>query len=272
MTSRFVSGGTIASDGAPTPAPAASPPKPQSSQWDKEAPRDGASATWEAVQKELEADRRRREDARRAEVEGHGGEKSLYEVLQANKAAKQAAFEEQNRIRNQFRALDDDELEFLAGVADERRGEEERVRRETEERLAVFRSAQRKSTTATATATSDGDDEAGVGEEEVAWTAARKRKRERGEREKEVKGVVRGVKRRGGSEAEKKEEGKAGMGTTTTTTTFSTTPATDADDKKSESEPSKKARAEEDSPATKPPLGKPKLGLVDYGSDEDEDD
>lgn len=40
-------------------------------------------AEWEVVQKELEAERRQREEARRAAAEG--GEKSLYEVLQANK-------------------------------------------------------------------------------------------------------------------------------------------------------------------------------------------
>ncbi|EGO59663.1 hypothetical protein NEUTE1DRAFT_33905, partial [Neurospora tetrasperma FGSC 2508] len=48
-------------------------------------------------------------------------QKSLYEVLQANKAAKQAAFEEANKIKNQFRALDDDEIEFLEGVAERKR-------------------------------------------------------------------------------------------------------------------------------------------------------
>jgi hypothetical protein len=42
------------------------------------------SDEWLAVQKELEAERRRREDARTAAV-GQNGEKSLYEVLQANK-------------------------------------------------------------------------------------------------------------------------------------------------------------------------------------------
>ncbi|KAK1722566.1 N-terminal domain of NEFA-interacting nuclear protein NIP30-domain-containing protein [Colletotrichum acutatum] len=69
------------------------------------------SAEWELVQKELDAERKRREEARVKSVEG--GEKSLYDVLQANKAAKQAAFEEANKIRNQFRALDDDEIDFL---------------------------------------------------------------------------------------------------------------------------------------------------------------
>ncbi|KAL0781890.1 hypothetical protein CaCOL14_003225 [Colletotrichum acutatum] len=72
------------------------------------------SAEWELVQKELDAERKRREEARVKSVEG--GEKSLYDVLQANKAAKQAAFEEANKIRNQFRALDDDEIDFLDEV------------------------------------------------------------------------------------------------------------------------------------------------------------
>ncbi|KAI8215981.1 hypothetical protein K4K54_000378 [Colletotrichum sp. SAR 10_86] len=98
------------------------------------------NAEWEAVQKELDAERKRREEARVKAVEG--GERSLYDVLQANKAAKQAAFEEANKIKNQFRPLDDDEIEFLDEVREAKRAEEERVRRETEEGLAAFRRAQ----------------------------------------------------------------------------------------------------------------------------------
>lgn len=41
------------------------------------------SAEWEIVQRELDAERKRREEARVKSVEG--GEKSLYDVLQANK-------------------------------------------------------------------------------------------------------------------------------------------------------------------------------------------
>ncbi|GJC92687.1 nefa-interacting nuclear protein [Colletotrichum higginsianum] len=98
------------------------------------------NAEWEIVQRELEAERKRREEARLKSVEG--GERSLYDVLQANKAAKQAAFEEANKIKNQFRALDDDEIDFLDEVRAAKRAEEERVRRETEEGLAAFRRAQ----------------------------------------------------------------------------------------------------------------------------------
>ncbi|CAP65397.1 uncharacterized protein PODANS_6_9010 [Podospora anserina S mat+] len=48
--------------------------------------------------------------------------KSLYEVLQANKAAKQAEFEEKSKLKNQFRALDEDEIDFLDEVERRRRG------------------------------------------------------------------------------------------------------------------------------------------------------
>ncbi|KAG5931411.1 hypothetical protein E4U53_001780 [Claviceps sorghi] len=88
--SRFVSGGTIPGE-APEGAKGVG----------------DTSTEWAAVQRELEEARRARAAA------GATRERSLYEVLEANKAAKQAAFEEQNKIRNQFRALDDDEIEFL---------------------------------------------------------------------------------------------------------------------------------------------------------------
>jgi NEFA-interacting protein NIP30 len=75
MSSRFVSGGKMdaetgenvassAGEGAVTAAPK-------------------VNAEWEAVQKELEAERQRREEARKKAVEG--GEQSLYDILQANK-------------------------------------------------------------------------------------------------------------------------------------------------------------------------------------------
>ncbi|KXH60133.1 hypothetical protein CNYM01_10292 [Colletotrichum nymphaeae SA-01] len=94
------------------------------------------SAEWDLVQKELDAERKRREEARVKSVEG--GEKSLYDVLQANKAAKQAAFEEANKIRNQFRALDDDEIGFLDEVREAKRAEEEREEEEEGEGERVW--------------------------------------------------------------------------------------------------------------------------------------
>ncbi|KAI4790774.1 hypothetical protein E4T45_13102, partial [Aureobasidium sp. EXF-8846] len=81
--------------------------------------------------------RRKKED----EARQHGG-KSLYEVLQANKDAKQDAFEEAAKLKNQFRSLDQDEVEFLDTVMESTRAKEDAVKRETAERLEAFRRQQ----------------------------------------------------------------------------------------------------------------------------------
>ncbi|UQC79487.1 uncharacterized protein CLUP02_04967 [Colletotrichum lupini] len=209
--SRFVSAGAINAetgeavpqDTTATPATnagastAGSAPKP--------AAESKKSAEWDLVQKELDAERRRREEARVKSVEG--GEKSLYDVLQANKAAKQAAFEEANKIRNQFRALDDDEIDFLDEVREARKAEEERVRRETEEGLVAFRRAQGGGTGAKRAGDGEeegeeGDGMGGEGEGGDEW-AVGPRKRRRKERERAF-----GVKREKGGE-DKVDEKKA---------------------------------------------------------------
>ncbi|KAF2401339.1 hypothetical protein EJ06DRAFT_537413 [Trichodelitschia bisporula] len=92
---------------------------------------------WLKAQQELEENRKRREAASR-----ENGGKSLYEALEANKAAKQEAFEESVRLKNQFRSLDDDEVEFLDSVLESTRAQEAAVRKETAERLAAFRKQQ----------------------------------------------------------------------------------------------------------------------------------
>lgn len=155
------------------------------------------------------------------------------------KAAKQAAFEEKTKLSNQFRALDDDEVEFLDDVQRSKRDEEARLRRETEEGLRAFREAQK-----------GGGSAATEGGEVVEdWGVGRKRKR----REKEVRGLRRRVssgakeepegKREGGKESVGEGAGKGQEGKETETT------------KPKPVEPEKKAG-----------LG----GLVDYGSDESE--
>ncbi|KAF2266834.1 hypothetical protein CC78DRAFT_552221 [Lojkania enalia] len=112
MSSGFVSGGTV----------------------DNPAERDDE---WRAAQAELDEQRRRKEEAGQQD-----GGKSLYEVLQANKAAKQEAFEEATRLKNQYRALDDDEAEFLDSVLEQTRKQEAAVRKETLEQLDLFRKHQ----------------------------------------------------------------------------------------------------------------------------------
>ncbi|EPS44007.1 hypothetical protein H072_2016 [Dactylellina haptotyla CBS 200.50] len=70
------------------------------------------------------------------------GGKSLYEVLQANKARKQEAFEEKLKFKNQFRSLDDGEVEFLDSIISEQRAEEEAKKKELESQLDDFRKLQ----------------------------------------------------------------------------------------------------------------------------------
>ena len=94
-------------------------------------------------------------------------------------AAKQEAFEEANRLKNQFRALDEDEVEFLDSVLESTRAEEARVKRETAEGLALFRKQQEEADKK-ARRGSDGavNDEGSPTAEEESWIAGgRKRKR-----------------------------------------------------------------------------------------------
>lgn len=76
MSNRFVSGGTIGSSGD----------LPNDTSTENATPLHNAakSSEWEAVQQELDAERRRREEQRVKSVTGEG-ERSLYDVLQANK-------------------------------------------------------------------------------------------------------------------------------------------------------------------------------------------
>ncbi|OAA49160.1 NEFA-interacting nuclear protein NIP30 [Beauveria brongniartii RCEF 3172] len=132
MSGRFVSGGTIGT-GEDTEAGADSGSINRLADGPDAARK---AAEWDKVQEQLDADRRRRAQAARA---AGGEEPSLYDVLQSNKAAKEAAAAEASKLTNQFRALDDDEVAFLDEVRARRRAEEESVRRETEEGLEKFR-------------------------------------------------------------------------------------------------------------------------------------
>lgn len=86
MSSRFVSAGAIdPTTGEAAAAAAASSTAAERVPTDSSdgRPRKPNSDEWLAVEKELEAERRRREEARKAAA--GGGERSLFEVLQANK-------------------------------------------------------------------------------------------------------------------------------------------------------------------------------------------
>lgn len=82
--SRFVSAGAINAETGEAVAAAEGESKAVTSTTGSgDAGQTKKNAEWEAVQKELDAERKRREEARVKAVEG--GERSLYDVLQANK-------------------------------------------------------------------------------------------------------------------------------------------------------------------------------------------
>ncbi|KAI9765458.1 MAG: hypothetical protein M1835_007377 [Candelina submexicana] len=91
---------------------------------------------WLEAQKEIEATRQRKEESRQQDG------KTLFDVLQANKVAKQEAFEESIRLKNQFRSLDEDEIDFLDSVLESTRAKEAAVKKETTEQLDLFRKQQ----------------------------------------------------------------------------------------------------------------------------------
>lgn len=166
MSSRFVSGGTISASGdgqvSTTPAPAT----------ELSAAQKKAQAEWASVQADLDAERAKREAERQRAASGQGDEgKSLYEVLQANKAAKQAAFEEATKIRNQFRSLDEDEVGFLDEVREKKRKEDEGRKKEIEDGLKGFKEMQKR------TAIDETTDEGLVEAETGDWTVGRKKRK-----------------------------------------------------------------------------------------------
>ncbi|KAF2842522.1 hypothetical protein M501DRAFT_1022486 [Patellaria atrata CBS 101060] len=125
---------------------------------------------WLKAQQEIEENRRRKEDQNQAQ-----GSKSLFEILQANKAAKQEAFEESIKLKHQFRSLDADEIDFLDAVHESTRAKEAAIKKETTEQLNLFRKQQEEVERA-ATVAEDDSKHSNEGEK---WEARRKRKRER---------------------------------------------------------------------------------------------
>lgn len=97
---------------------------------------------------------------------------------------KQEAFEESIRLKNQFRNLDEDEIEFLDSVLESTRAKEEAVKKETTEQLDIFRRQQEDADKAILSETVGVEDTSPVGgipPAESQWAInARKRKRAKG--------------------------------------------------------------------------------------------
>ncbi|PWY81899.1 NEFA-interacting nuclear protein Nip30 [Aspergillus heteromorphus CBS 117.55] len=127
---------------------------------------------WVRVQHELEEERRRK-----AELGKQEDGKSLYDVLQQNKMAKQEAFEEKIKLKNQFRSLDEDEVDFLDSIMESTRAKEAAVKKETAEQLEVFRRQREEAEKVLLEDTSA--DVAPVAEGEDWKIPARKRRREK---------------------------------------------------------------------------------------------
>jgi hypothetical protein len=196
-------------------------------------------------------------------------------------AAKQAAFEEANRLKNQFRALDDDEIAFLDEIMDSTRKREAEIKKETLEGLAAFRKRQEE---LDRLKTGDGAEEPDVMAPKDEWAhAGRKRRRER-------EGLVKGIKLRKGS------AGAAAVASVEEGTEHGVTPSakgpTESSESKAAEPPKKQGEAEKgdakvDELSEKPDeetaagsrsaigktdkdLWKGGSGLVDYGSDDDD--
>ena len=96
-------------------------------------------------------------------------------------AAKQEAFEESIRLKNQFRTLDDDEVEFLDTVLESTRAKEAAVKKETAEQLGVFRqqldAAEKALLDETDNVQKSNGGAAVLGEQETWVTSGKKRRR-----------------------------------------------------------------------------------------------
>jgi hypothetical protein len=115
-------------------------------------------------------------------------------------AAKQEAFEESIRLKNQFRNLDEDEIEFLDSVLESTRAKEEALKKETTEQLNLFRRQQEEADKVLLSQVNNTDGVTAVGTahdpgtSESQWAINARKKRKRVEKE-----VLKGVKLRKGS-------------------------------------------------------------------------
>ena len=185
--------------------------------------------------------------------------------------AKQEAFEEANKLKNQFLSLDEDDIEFLDSVLESTRKEEDRVRRETREGLEAFRRQQEEADKKAR----EGEGGPALGEasltvEEEQWIAGGRKRKRKGEKE-----VLKGVKIRRASSAVEDSQ----IATSPTAATNMRDPEEVVGMEAAKSPEGNKANEKakvkpaDAVGAPKPPAAPSRsgLGLVDYGSDEDGD-
>lgn len=186
--------------------------------------------------------------------------------------AKQEAFEEKIKLKNQFRSLDEDEVEFLDSVLESTRAQEAAVKKDTADQLEVFRRQREEAEKALLEDTSADVAPAAEGED---WKIpARKRRRD-----KKKDSLIPGKKRKSTAEGngenspqkEQKTEGAKSAGQDEEKRTSSVSAPPQKESKPSDmpnnpGKPSEGAKAAETKPP-EPPKPAASLGLADYGSD-----
>ena len=177
--------------------------------------------------------------------------------------AKQEAFEEKMKLKNQFRSLDEDEVDFLDSIMESTRAKEAAVKKETAEQLEVFRRHREEAEKVLLEDTAADVVPAAEGED---WKIpARKRRREKdllipGKKRKSLGGEVTPIVDKDSNNSAQKSNSEP-----TQKKPESKQPAA----LPSADKPTNPPRTSPDQPASKPAV-KPaslSLGLADYGSD-----
>jgi len=145
-------------------------------------------------------------------------------------------------LKNQFRSLDDDEVDFLDSILETQRAKERALKEETDAQLAAFRKQREKAERETVQTSPTADDIP------TEWMLSGKKRKAASE-----KGIVKGLKLRKTSSSESKLE--------------SIPDVSSIRELKEEQKPSRPiAPKTESKPASS---AAPSLGLVAYSSDED---
>lgn len=191
--------------------------------------------------------------------------------------AKQEAFEEKIKLKNQFRSLDEDEVEFLDSVLESTRVQEAAVKKETAEQLEAFRQQREEAEKALLEDTSADVAPAAEGED---WKIPSRKRR----RDKNKDLLIPGKKRKsvtGGDESSSQTGQKPDIGVKPAekggTASFSPAPKASVqpqDHPKLKNAEDTKAPDNSNAPNTVQSEAKqpskpaaPSLGLIDYGSD-----
>lgn len=186
--------------------------------------------------------------------------------------AKQEAFEEKSRLKNQFRSLDEDEIEFLDSVLESTRAQEAAVKKDTADQLEAFRRQREQAEKALLGPTSS---EVVAPEEDTDdWTApVRKRRRDKKEslfpKKRKTSLTTNPAEKEPQKDQASQKQGDDSSGTKTldqkTSTSSQAVPTASKPTEPTQPKPATQTKKKpEAKPAPKPLVS---LGLGDYSSD-----